>query len=175
MKCETTVQNVSLRKQMVYSELVKSEDWNFRADGTQETINNVIGVPWRMTDGGWTVDRPELRVDTISKPPLPFEGARLQGDRIAKQDIVELVATVGCPGCNAIKDNKRAQAHPDRCRVRIEEGLRITHQGTERLDQRSEVISEALAEEIHREVSRGRKGVTKLQEQYENQNQQHKT
>ena len=36
----------------------------------------------------------------------------------------------------------------DRCRVRIEECLRSTPQGAERLDRRSEVISEALAEEI---------------------------
>ena len=39
---------------------------------------NVIGVPWRMTDGKWTVDRPEVRVDPIPIPPLPFEGARIQ-------------------------------------------------------------------------------------------------
>ena len=27
-------------------------------------------------------------------------------------------------GCNAIKDNKKAQAHSDRCRVRLEECLK---------------------------------------------------
>ena len=31
--------------------------------------------------------------------------------RITKQGIEEFGATVGCPGCYAIKDNKRAQAH----------------------------------------------------------------
>ena len=25
-----------------------------------EAVNSVIGVPWRMTDGKWTVDRPEV-------------------------------------------------------------------------------------------------------------------
>ena len=29
-------------------------------------------------------------------------------ERITKQDIDEFGATVGCPGCNAVKDNKRA-------------------------------------------------------------------
>ena len=91
-----------------------------------EAINNVIGVPWRMTDGRWTVDRPEAQVDLIPIPPLPFEGALVQRKRIAKQDINEFGATIGCPGCNAIKDNKRAQAHSDRCRMRIEERLRTT-------------------------------------------------
>ena len=73
-----------------------------------EAINNVIGVPWRMTDGRWTVNRPEAQVDPIPTPPLPFEGARVQRERITKQDINEFGATIGCPGFNAIRDNKRA-------------------------------------------------------------------
>ena len=103
-----------------------------------------------MTDGRWTVDRPEVRVDPIAIPPLPFEGARVQRERITKQDIDKFGATIGCPGSNAIKDNKRAQAHSDRCRKRIEECLRNTPHGAERLDRRDEVINEALAEEVRR-------------------------
>ena len=119
-------------------------------------INSVIGVPLRMTDGRWTVDRPQVRVDPIQIPPLPFEGARIQRERqrITKQDIDEFGATIGGPGCNAIKDNKRAQAHSDRCRKRIEECLRTTPHGTERLDRREELINEALAEEVRRREQR---------------------
>ena len=72
-----------------------------------EAINSVIGAPWRRTDGKWTLDRPGVRVDPIPIPPLPFEGARIQRERITKQDIDEFGATIGCPGCNAVKDNKR--------------------------------------------------------------------
>ena len=43
-----------------------------------EAINSVIGVPWRMTDGKWTMDRPEVWVDPVPIPSLPFEGARMQ-------------------------------------------------------------------------------------------------
>ena len=71
-----------------------------------EAINNVIGVPWRMTDGGWTVDRPEAQVDPNPIPPLP--GARVQRERITKQDINEFGATIGCPGCNAIKGQQKS-------------------------------------------------------------------
>ena len=92
-----------------------------------------------------------------------FEGARIQRERITKQDIEKFGATVGCQGCNAIKDNKRAQAHSDRCRERIERCLRITPQGAERLDRRNEVISDALAEEV-REQNRG-KGEQMTQQQ----------
>ena len=119
-----------------------------------EAFNSVIGVPWRKTDGRWTVDRPQVRVDPIPIPPLPFEGARIERERITKRDIDEFGATIGCPGCNAIKDNKRAQAHSARCRKRIEERLRTIRHGAERLDRRSEVINEALAEEVRREEQR---------------------
>ena len=124
--------------------LEPQDRWGTRA------IHSVVEVPWRMTDGRWTVDRPEVRVDSVPIPPLPFEGARVQRERITKQDIDEFGATIGCPGCHAIKDNKRAQAHSDRCRKRIEECLRNTPHGAERLDPRDKVINEALAEEVRR-------------------------
>ena len=76
-----------------------------------------------MTDGKWTVDRPDVRVDPTPIPPLPFEGARIQRERITKQEIDEF----------EIKDNKRAQAHSDRCRMRIEECSRTTPHGAERV------------------------------------------
>ena len=116
----------------------------------KEAINSVIGVQWRMTDGKWTVDGPEARVDPITIPPMPFEEARIWRERVTKQDIDEFGATSGCPGCNAIKDNKRAQAHSDRCRTRIGECLRTAPHGAQRLDRRNEVINEALAEEVRR-------------------------
>ena len=125
-----------------------------RYRGDKEAIRSVIGVPWRITDGRWTVDTPEVGVDPIPIPLLPFDGARVQRERererITKQDIDEFGATIRCPGCNAIRDNKRRQAHSDLCRRRIEESLRKTPHGAERLNRREEVINEALAEEVRR-------------------------
>ena len=95
------------------------------------------------------MDRPETRVD-----PIPPHHCHLKehesSESITKQNIDEFGAIVGCPGCSAIKDNMRAQAHSYRCRVRNEECLRITPQGAERLDRRSDVRNEAPAEEIQR-------------------------
>ena len=88
----------------------------------QSIVNCVIGVHWRLTDGRWTVDKPEVRVDPSPIPPVPFaKSTSSKGKNHTKKDIDEFGATVGSPGCTAIKDNKRAQAHSDRCRVRIEE------------------------------------------------------
>ena len=54
----------------------------------KEAINNVIGVPWRLADGKWTVDRPVTQIDPLPPPPpVPFEGARVQRERITRTDI----------------------------------------------------------------------------------------
>ena len=76
--------------------------------------------------------------------------------------------TIGCASCNAIKDNKRAQAHSDRCRTRIEECLRTTPHGAEKLNRRNEGWPKRYGEE-----DRGRREVTKPQQQCQKQNQQY--
>ena len=103
----------------------------------KEAINNVIGVPWRDADGKWTVDRPVTQIDPLLTPPVPFEGARVQTERIT--GIVG--TTAGCLPC----------------RVRIEECLKTTPEGSERLDRRSEVLNEVLAKEVERNVRRREK------------------
>ena len=35
----------------------------------KEAVNNVIGVPWRIVDGKWTVDRPVTQIDSLPPPP----------------------------------------------------------------------------------------------------------
>ena len=121
--------------------LEPQDRWDTRA------IHSVIGVPWRMTDGRWTVDRPEVRVDPIPIPPLPLREHAFRGRESPSRTLTSSEPRLDAQGCNAIKDNKRAQAHSDRCRKRIEECLRNTPHGAERWDRREE---EALAEEVRR-------------------------
>ena len=109
----------------------------------KEAIDNVIGVPWRISDGKWTVDMLATQIDPLPPPPVPFEGARVQRGRITRTDIEAFGSTAGCPGCIAIRSGKRVQAHSDPCRVRIEECLKRTPEGAERLIRRSEVLNEA--------------------------------
>ena len=116
----------------------------------REAINNVIGVPWRTVEGKWTVDRPVTQVNPLPPPPVPFEGARVQRERITRTDIEAFGTTAGCPGCNQFKAGKRLQTHSDPSRVRIEECLKTTPEGSERLNRRSEVLNEALAKEGER-------------------------
>ena len=116
----------------------------------------MTGVPCRKTDGRWTVDRPEIREDPVPILPLPFGGARVQRERITKQDIEKFGATVGCQGCNAIKDKKGTGTFRSLQRAN-RKMPRITPQGAERLDLGNEVINEALAEEVRRADQRKRR------------------
>ena len=110
----------------------------------KEAVNNVIRVPWRMVDSKWSVDRPATQID-----PLPP-----QRERITRTGIEAFGTTAGCPVCNAIRSGKRAQAHADPCRVRIEESLKTTPEDAECLDRRREVLNEAIAKEVERNVTR---------------------
>ena len=80
--------------------------------------------------------------------------ARVQGERITRADIEAFGTTAGCLGCNAVRSGQRAQAHSDPCPVRIEERLKPTPEGAQRLDRRCEVLNEALAREVERNVRR---------------------
>ena len=78
----------------------------------------------------------------------------MQRERITRTDIEAFGTAAGCLGCNAIRSGKRAQAHSDPCRVRIEACLKTTPESAERLDRSSEVWNEALAQEVERNARR---------------------
>ena len=129
----------------MYSERARSGRLEQQDRWNKEAINNVNGVPWRIVDGKWTVERPTIQIDQVPPPPVPFQKAQMPRERITRADIEAFGTTAGCPGCNAIRSGKRAQAHADPCRVRIEERLKMTPEGAERPDRRSEVLNEAPA------------------------------
>ena len=114
-----------------------------------ETINSVIGVLWRMTDGKWTVDRPELREDPIPIPPLPFEGARVQRERITKQDITSSVPRLDAQFAmqpKTTQGHRHTQIAAERESKNASELLLME----QRLDRRNEVINESPAKEVRR-------------------------
>ena len=85
--------------------------------GAASKSESVIGkTTSKVGDASWELfrhdgQRVSIRVDPIPVLPVPFEGARIQRERITRQNIDDFGAIVGRLGCNAIKDNKRAQAH----------------------------------------------------------------
>ena len=75
-------------------------------------------------------------------------------DLSTRKIVDEFDATIRRQGCHSFKDNSRAQERSEQCRGRIEEHFRNTPQGTEGLDRRNEMISEALTEETRRKGQR---------------------
>ena len=55
----------------------------------KEAINNVI------VDGKWTVDRRATQIDPLPPPPVPFEGAPVQRERITRTDMEAFGTTAG--------------------------------------------------------------------------------
>ena len=100
-----------------------------------------------MTDGFWVADRPDIRVDSLPNPAIAIlKEQESMGERITSKTSTNSEPLLDAQVATQSTDNNEsAQAHSDRCRVRIEECLRITPQGAERLGRRRGVINEALA------------------------------
>lgn len=114
-----------------------------------ELIGRVRGVPWDMAAGARSDPVSAGRSpDELRAPPPPPEDDEppaMRRARISKEDIERFGATPNCPGCKAIRWGKRPQAHSEACRARIEEQLRMTKEGAERLDKRKFAIDEGIA------------------------------
>ena len=84
-----------------------------------------------MTDGKWTVGRPEVRVDPIPIPLLQFEGARIQKERITKQDTVDFGATIAQVAMQSktTKEHKHTQIAAERVLKNASEPLRMEQEG----------------------------------------------
>ena len=53
-------------------------EWAEVGQSEEAVVNSVTGTPWRLADGQRIVDRPQVRVDAVPPPPMPFEGVRDQ-------------------------------------------------------------------------------------------------
>ena len=62
---------------------MRSGGWSSKIGWDREASNIVIGVPWRLVDGKWTVDRPTIQIDQLppprqeSKPSEPLQNAQV--------------------------------------------------------------------------------------------------
>ena len=136
--------SASWKRQKVYSECARSK---YRDKWDREANNNVIGSPWRVAAGKWTVDRPASQIDPLPPPPVPFEGARVQRERITRTDIEAFGTTAGRLGCDAIRSGRRAQARSDSCRVRLRSVPKQLQQDLSAWNPRREVLHGAIATE----------------------------
>ena len=70
---------------------------------------------------GGQVDRPEVRVDPIPIPPLPFEGAQIpEGKNHQARTSTSPEPRLDVQAAMQSRIIEEAQAHSERCRKRIE-------------------------------------------------------
>ena len=75
---------------------------------------------------------------------------------IRKRDVLEHGMTEGCPGCNAIKNNKKSMNHTDACRQRIEAKISESEGGKRRIQENENRQNEVLARRLEDEEKRRR-------------------
>ena len=113
-----------------------SERWNI------DLINKMRGKPWEWTpkeneeEGTKAQPKP-----AEAGPPMP-EGSdykernpRGQRVRITKADVRLYNPTIGCPGCAAVADKRKAENHSESCRARFVEIFQKTEDGRKRLEE----------------------------------------
>ena len=85
------------------------------------------------------MDRPVTQIDPLPLAPVPFEGARVQRERITRTDIKAFGTTAGCPGRNVIKSRKSEhKLTPTFAVLGLRSVSKQLQKVQERLDRRSE-------------------------------------
>ena len=137
-----------------------------------EAINSVIGVPWRMTDGRWAVDRPEAQVDPTQSLRCRLREHESRGRESPSKTLMSSEprsdAQVAMQS-KTRKEHRHTQIAARRESKNASEPLRIEQKGW---------IEEMRCLTRHwpkryGDESRGRRGVTGPQQQCQKQNQQH--
>ena len=116
-----------------------------------EGLEAVRGVPWK-----WDPDADEvpdkLLVRMLSdeekkslERPVPESGPKnIYRVRLKRDDFIEKGFTGGCPGCQAILEGRPARGHTEACRKRMEELMKNTPDGQDRLKRQRDRWNEQL-------------------------------
>ena len=100
-----------------------------------------------MSTTPWTIGKQSKRHELTlenneEKKIVKVDDSEMPGDPkrflITKEDIEQVGFSDGCVGCNAMRQGKTAQRHSEYCRRRVQDDLRSTEEGRERLDKAEE-------------------------------------
>ena len=72
----------------------------------KEAINNVIGVPWKIVVGKWTLGSRRHKLTPCHHHQCRLRLLKCRG-RITRTDVEAFGTIAGCPGCTAIRSGKR--------------------------------------------------------------------
>ena len=104
-----------------------------------------------MTDGEWTVDRAEVRVDPVPNPSVAIlREHKSTGKESPSQTLTNSEPRLDAQVAMQSRTTKGHKPLTSAERESMNECLKTTPHGAERLDRRDEVINETLAEEVQR-------------------------
>ena len=139
-----------------------------RPDGEQwsrDMIKSIVGSPQQPQPGSGT-----RRITTFAKRKTDEDASRTEAKfekptivipeprnvRITKSDVEEFGPTPGCAGCRAIAGGKSWRAaHSAECRVRMEEAMRNTEAGKQKLERVHEKMTHIVDNAVSAEEERG--------------------
>ncbi len=124
----------------------KDERWSY------DKVMEIKGAPWDPAATRANVDHQTHIHEADSKEDDGREeadaGHQARPVYIRKQDIEEFGATPGCAGCVATAAGKRGVAHTKACRKRIEDCMKSTERGKQRLEEAEKRTNDALARNV---------------------------
>ena len=116
-----------------------------------EGLEAVRGVPWKWDPDAEDVpDKLLVRMLTDDEKkqlerPEPETGPKtVYRMRLKRDDFIEKGFTDGCLGCKAILEGRGARGHTEACRRRMEELMRNTQEGQDRLKRQTDRENEYL-------------------------------
>ena len=122
---------------------------------SSERVLQLKGVPWdareeeKVPQGD---EREAADKDRVEEEDMPQ--AQVKRFYIRKEDIIKYGYTAACPGCTAIRNNKRAFAHNDKCRDAMLEKMRKDKEDGKRVAADKGKLDEHFARQVEQEAKK---------------------
>jgi len=120
-----------------------------------DLVKKIRGTPWAPLGDDTMLDVPTKII--VDKPTThddadhEYRPDKMKRMMIRKIDVEKYGATPKCPGCRASIEGRR-QNHTEECRVRLEEEMRKTADGAERIERNNRRLDEDIARDIEKRM-----------------------
>ena len=131
--------------------LPDDERWN------SERVLKLRGVPWCPREEPEVADEAREPQDHGDADDEEAEAPQIKRLYIKKEDILRYGYTGACPGCTALRNNKRAVTHNEACRKRVLEKMEANDDDKDRVAEERDRINEHLAKQIEQDAETEKK------------------
>jgi hypothetical protein len=130
----------------------EDEQWS------SEAVLKIKGVPWSTREEP-DVDEDEAREAIDQGEAVEEDIPKTKRFYIRKEDVIKYGYTAACPGCTAIRNNRRAVSHNEKCREILLEKMQADADDEKRLAADADRMNEHFARKVEQEAKRSDEGV----------------